>query len=108
MATFRLTVEFNEEVQFVLMTYMSILKPELGLIPIAHLICTCIRWSATARTTEEENNRTSTVGRIWIQIDGPMQTLTLYADTGMRGQCALDWAQAMGVQLKFKAPRQNN
>ena len=47
--TFSLAHQFNEEVQFDLMFYRSLLQPSLGGergIPICHLIDCCIRWSA--------------------------------------------------------------
>ena len=35
-----------------------------------------------------------------------MQTLVMDEESGMRGQCTMDWAAASGINLKFKAPRQ--
>ena len=35
-----------------------------------------------------------------------MTTLTLDEEGGLRGQCAFDWANAHGINLRFKAPRQ--
>ena len=105
-ATYRITMEFNAEVQFDLIFYNSLLEPQRGLIPIAHLIDTCIRFSAGAVTTKEEVDLVTTIAKVWISIFGPMTVLCLDEETGMRGQCAMDWALAVGVHLKFKAPRQ--
>ena len=104
--TFRLVLEFNEEVQFDLLFYHSLLEPTRGLIGIAHLIDVCVRFSLAAVSSKEEAALTATIGRIWISIFGPMTTLTLDEESGMRGQCAMDWASANGVHLRFKAPRQ--
>ena len=105
-ATFRLVLEFNEEVQFDLMFYTSLLEPARGSIPVAHLIDSCIRFSQTGTTRRDEIALCTIIARTWIAIFGPMTTLTLDEETGMRGQCVTDWASAMGVHLKFKAPRQ--
>ena len=35
-----------------------------------------------------------------------MQTLVLDEESGMRGRCAVDWAEANNIGLKYKAPRQ--
>ena len=35
-----------------------------------------------------------------------MTTLILDEETGMRGQAIMDWAATVGINLKFKAPRQ--
>ena len=71
-----------------------------------HLIDTCIRFSAGAISTKEEVDLVITISRVWVSIFGPMTTLCQDEETGTRGQCALDWALATGVHLKFKAPRQ--
>ncbi len=46
------------------------------------------------------------ISRIWISIYGPMETLVMDEETGMRGRCVMDWAEANTVGLKYKAPRQ--
>jgi len=104
--TFRLITEFNVEVQFDLLFYHSLLEPKRGLITICHLICACIRWSATGLTTKEEVELCKCISRIWISWAGPMGTLVTDVESGLSGRCAMDWALANGVNIKFKAPRQ--
>ena len=104
--TFRLVMEFNEEVQFDLLFYHSLLEPERGNIPIAHLIDACVRFSRTGVTRKDEISLTTTIAALWISLFGPMGVLVLDEETGMRGQAVIDWSSTHGVHLKFKAPRQ--
>ena len=43
-ATFRIILEFNEEAQFDLLFYTSILEPDRGQRTICHLVDACLRW----------------------------------------------------------------
>ena len=91
-ATYRIAMELNEEVQFELLFYTSLLESRRGLLPIVHLIDTCIRFSAGAISTKEEVDLVITISRVWVSIFGPMTTLCQDEETGMKGQCALDRA----------------
>ena len=69
---------FNEEVQFDLLFYHSLVDQPDKLRNIAHLVDCCIRWSATGECeTKEEEELTSKISAIWVSIFGPMETLTL-------------------------------
>ena len=111
-ASFRLTNNFNEEVQFDLLFYHSRMTggghqatPDTKVI--VHLVCSCIRWSAGCVVpNKEEETLMTAISRIWISIYGPMETLVMDEETGMRGRCVMDWAEANTVGLKYKAPRQ--
>ena len=106
-ATIRMVENFNEEVQFDLMFYESLIDKKRGRLPIIHLIDACIRWSTTAIVaSREEEELTMGISRAWISTFGSMTTLVQDGETGMRGQLALDWALANAITLKFKAPRQ--
>eukprot|EP00973_Karenia_brevis_P064428 8950705-Karenia_brevis.AAC.1 len=48
----------------------------------------------------------SAITSSWISVFGPMSTMTLDEETGMRGQRVSDWAATHNIQLQFKAPRQ--
>merc|ERR1739841_358564 len=74
-ATFRIILEFNEEAQFDLLFYTSILEPDRGQRTICHLVDACLRWSATGETTKEEIQLLTTIDKIWISIFGPMTIL---------------------------------
>ena len=106
-ATFRLSLAFNEEVQFDLLFYHSLIDEPGKLRNIAHLVDCCIRWSATGECeSKEEEELTRKISTIWISIFGPMETLTLDEEAGMRHRHAVDWAEVNNIGLKFKAPRQ--
>ena len=106
-ATFRIVLEFNEEVQWDLLFYMSLIEPTEHQRPISHLVDACIRWSSTALPrSREEADLCSAIAAQWIRIHGPMKTLVIDGETGLTGRCASDWAQAHGLNLKIKAPRQ--
>ena len=100
-ATFRLVTRFNEEVQFDLLFYHSLLAPDpTASIPIAHLVDVCVRWGSTGLPgSKEEEALVQTISQIWINIFGPMETLVLDEETGMRGRCATDWAEANSIGL---------
>ena len=105
--TFRIVDAFNEEVQFDLMFYHSILHPDAVTKVIVHLVDACLRWSSTGiAASKEEVELVTVIGRIWIATFGNMKVLVLDEETGMRGRCASDWAESNGIQLKYKAPRQ--
>ncbi len=105
--TFRLTLSFNEEVQFDLVFYHSLIdQPSLARV-VVNLVDTCVRWCATKSVgSKEEVELLTAVSAIWIFIHGPMETLVLDEETGMRGRAAQDWAESNGISLKYKAPRQ--
>ena len=84
--TYSLAEAFNQEVQFDLLFYRSLLQPTLGGeqgIPICHLIGCCIRWSSftmlLSRTTADLLNCISTS---WVTIFGSMTILTLDGNQG--------------------------
>ena len=90
----RITTKFNEEVQFDFLFYTSLIEPTRGLMPICHLIDTCIRWSATAVSrSKEETDLLNCISTIWIAIFGPPEVLTSDLESAMKGQAAMDWAQ---------------
>ena len=98
-------MEFNEEVQMDLLFYTSLLESNKGQRIVLHLIDSCARSSATGvLKSEEETELCTAIARIWF-ILGVMQTLTMDNETGMSGQCALDWAAANGVLLKFSGAK---
>ena len=106
-AAFRLSLKFNEEVQFDLMFYTSQLQPERGSLTVMHLVDTCIRWDVSAViAAKTEDVLCAAITTWWISIFGPMEVLTLDEETGMRGQTCSDWAASHTIELKFKAPRQ--
>jgi len=106
-ASYRLVVSFNEEVQFDLLFYHSLVDNPSKLRSIMHLVDACVRWSTAAETnSKEEEELTTSVSVCWISIFGAMQTLVLDEESGMRGRCAVDWAEANNIGLKYKAPRQ--
>jgi hypothetical protein len=105
-ATFKISLAFNEEVEFDLMFYQSLVEPRRGRLVIVHLVDCCIRWDvATVIANKEEDTILAAITMFWIAIFGPMGTLTLDEETGMRGRRAADWADAHNIQLRFKAPR---
>ena len=55
-ATFKLSLAFNEEVQFDLMFYHSLLQPRRGNITILHLVDCCIRWDAACVLAGKEED----------------------------------------------------
>ncbi len=79
-ATFRLVLEFNEEVQFDLLFIESRMEPERGTFPVAHLIDSCLRFSQGGITRKDEISLCTCIGRVWIAILGPMITLVLDED----------------------------
>ena len=104
-ATFKISLAFNEEVEFDLMFYQSLVEPRRGRLVIVHLVDCCIRWDvATVIANKEEDTILAAITMFWIAIFGPMGTLTLDEETGMRGRRAADWADAHNIQLRFKAP----
>ena len=106
-ATLQISLAFNEEVQFDLFFYQSLIEPQRGRLVITHLIDCCIRWDvAMVIANKEEDTMLASITTAWISIFGPMTILTLDEETGMRGRRAADWADAHNIQLKYKAPRQ--
>ena len=108
--TYSLALAFNEEVQFDLLCYHSMLEPNLGSdkgIPIVHMIDYCIRWSAcTMVRSKTTKDLLSAISSSWVSIFGNMQVLTLDGEIGMRGKDVDDWAMYNQVTLKYKAPHQ--
>ena len=103
----RLTLDFNEEVQFDLWFYHSLIDQSDKQRTIAHLLDVCIRYAANAlAASKEEIELLTIISRAWIAVHGAMQVLTLDGETGMRGRAATDWAEANHIHLKFKAPHQ--
>jgi hypothetical protein len=106
-AAYRIVEYFNQEVQFDLLFYHSLVDEPTKRRNIMHLIDACVRWSAALESvSKEEIELTIRISTCWIAIFGPMQTLVLDEEGGMRGRCALDWAEANNIGLKYKAPRQ--
>ena len=98
---------FNEDAQFDLLFYESLLEPSKGRQHILHVIDACLRWSATTIVpNKDETTLTTAISSLWISIYGPMHRLTLDEETTMRGRAATDWAVQNQVTLNFKAPRQ--
>jgi len=55
-ATYQLSLAFNEEVQFDLFFYQSLVEPRRGRLVIVHLVDCCIRWDvATVIANKEED-----------------------------------------------------
>ena len=103
--TFSLAESFNEEVQFDLLFYKSLLQPTLGGekgIPICHLMGCCIRWSAcTTSPTRNTANFLNCISNSWIMVFERMETLTLDGESGMRAKEVDDWA--MYNRVTFQA-----
>ena len=80
-----LPTSFNEEVQFDLLFYESILEPSLGRRPILHLIDACLRWSAT-KLLKDKHGKTlcDAISQVWISIWGPMGLLVMDGESGLR------------------------
>eukprot|EP00973_Karenia_brevis_P019732 2705599-Karenia_brevis.AAC.1 len=55
-ATFRLSLAFNEDAQFDLMFYRSILQPERDQLAIIDLVDACIRWDCTQVSPSREED----------------------------------------------------
>ena len=105
--SYRLILEFNEEVQFDLMFYRSLIQTERGQLTIVHLVDACVKFSGTRVVkSKEEIELTKAISETWVWMFGPMSVLVLDEETGMRGQHAFDWALANRIELKFKAPNQ--
>ena len=105
--TSSLSTQFNEDVQFDLFFYESLLEPDKGRRPVCHLIDTCLRWSSTMiARSKNEDDLTNAIGQCWANVFGPRQRLTLFEETGMRGRVAQDWAVQSLVTSAFKAPLQ--
>ena len=108
-ATTKISLEFNEEVQMDLMFYKSIMHPgpkDHQLI-LCHLVDSCIRWdmcNVIASKTSEA--MTSCITLHWIALFTPMRVLVSDGESGMRSREAADWASAHRIHLKFKAPDQ--
>ena len=106
----RLITDFNIEVQMDLFFYHSLLEPKRGGpegIIVLHLIDAGIRFSATcAILNKDEVTLTTQIGKIWVSPFAPMKTMVQDQESGMRGQCAMDWASSLGIELKYKAPGQ--
>ena len=93
MLTASLSVRFNDDVQFDLFFYDSLVEPERGQRPIIHLIDTCIRWSATLDVLrKDEKTLLNGISAIWIQVYGAPKVLTLDQERGMRGTEVDHWA----------------
>ena len=90
-ASFRLSSAFNEEVQFDLLLYQSLLQPDRGMLTISHLVCACIRWDATCVCLSKEREALLTAISVsWIAHFGQMETLVLDKETGIRGRGVAD------------------
>ena len=106
-AAYKLSLAFNEDVQFDLLFYTSVLWPERGQLVIVHLVDTCVRYDvAVVVPNKTEDILCAAITIRWISLFGPMTKLTLDEETGMRGQACQDWAATHGIELRFKAPRQ--
>ena len=105
--SFRIVHEFNEEVQFGLLFYHSQLEPKRGMLTVVHLCDCCTRFSRSGIVqSKDERTLCQVIAELWCSIFGPMTTLTLDQEAGMRGEEAANWAQKLGIDLRFKAPNQ--
>ena len=108
--TYSLAELFNEEVQFDLLFYRSLLQPTLGGekgIPICHVIDCCARWSAcTMAQSKSTIDLLNCISTSWVTLFGDMKTLTMDGESGMRAKEIDDWAIHSQVTLKYKAPDQ--
>ena len=106
-ATTKLALEFNEEAQFDLLFYTSLMEPSRGQLSLLHLVDMCIRWDVCVVVPRKtEIALLSAITQHWVSIFGPMRVLTLDGETAMRTRTAADWADVHHIELNFKAPHQ--
>ena len=80
-----LSEHFNDDVQFDLMFYTSVLEPARGQLTIIHLCDAAVRYSRAGFTaTKDEMNLTKAISDLWIAFFGPMQTVVLDEEGGMK------------------------
>lgn len=84
--TYSLAQSFNEEVQFDLLFYRSLLQPTSGGdkgIPVVHFIDCCIRWSACSMSpTRGTVDCLNCIYNSWVTIFGAMKTFTMDGKVG--------------------------
>jgi len=91
---------FNKEVQGDILFYKSHI--------ILHLVDSCIKWSSAGiMPSRSTADLLSTIGRIWISLFGPMQTLVFDHESGIDTETAGTLLSRSGIRLTLKAPRQH-
>eukprot|EP00971_Amphidinium_carterae_P349761 6491208-Amphidinium_carterae.2 len=107
-AAHRPVAKFNEEVQQDLIHYQPLATPTPSpAVTILHMIDVATRFSVTALLpSRSEQDLCSTIAVAWIAVFGTPQTLVSDEESGLHGAYAADFAERNGLQLRFKAPRQ--
>ncbi len=103
--TGRLVTEFNDEVQFDLWFYRSLIDEPENMRTIGHVIDVCLRLCAQeVMQSKAETELCNFISRCWVAVHTPMKLLVQDGETGMRTRSVADWASTCHIDLKFKPP----
>ena len=98
--TVRISIRFNEAVQFDLLFYDTYI--------VVHLIDECIRWSALEQVdNRDEDTLMTAVMNCWIRHYGAMNVIIMDGEKGLASDSALTFFDHHGIARIQRAPEQH-